>query len=463
MVTVQTEQNTEAWRILLFAPNGSELLVLRRPSGFCLPVLHIPEQERIAAGLNAQAQRLWNVETVCVVPFSIPHTDRTSGDARYQIMEVLRSDDLSRIAPKTVNAATLSEDAFSDVRDYLAVRRAMKLDAAHSSRDSQGPFSEFEAFQKISTWVEQQLQPLGRRWDGTIRQLHASDAFALIRFQTHGGAAWFKATGEPNRREFPITQTLSTLFPRHAAKIIAVHGDWNAWLSDEIQGANLDRARDLSSWCSAAKSLAELQLASVGHTSSILACGAHDSRIASLLCQVPPFFAAIESLMEAQVKITPRRLTAQEIRVTELQLTEALREMEAAAIPDALNHFDLNPGNAIVYRGECRFLDWAEAAIGNPFFSFEYLRQHFARALGDGADEQMEFHKTYVNVWRTFLSHRAVERALELVPLIAPFAFAATLPWNDALRNAKSERAGFLRSLARRMHREAEQLTRRVA
>lgn len=463
MVTDQTAQNTEAWRVLLFAPNGSELLVLRRPSGLCLPVLHIPPQERIAANLNAEAQRFWNVETVCVAPFDIPHPDGISGHARYHVMEVRKPEELRRIAPNVTEVEALKENAFADVRDYLAVRRAMKLDAAHSSNESHGPFSEFEAFQKISAWIEQQLEPLGRRWDGSFRQLHASDSFALIRFGTNDSAVWFKATGEPNLRELSITQTLSALFPRHMAKIIAVRSDWNAWLSDEIQGASLDSSNDLGSWCCAAKSLAEFQVASIGDTSRILACGAHDSRIASLLSLVLSFFAAIEKFMEAQIKPAPRRLNGQEIRATELRLTEALYELEATAIPDALNHFDLNPGNVIVCGRECKFLDWAEAAIGNPFFSFEYLRQHFVRAFGDGADATAEFRQSYVNVWRTVLSHSAVERTCEVMPLIAPFAFAATLPWNNALGDAKSESAGFLRSLARRMHREAEQLILRAA
>lgn len=462
MATVQTDQNTGAWRILLFASNGSELLVLRRPSGICLPVLRIPPQERVAASLNAEAKRVWNLETVCVGPFDIPRPDPVSGHVRYHVLEVRKPEELRRIAPKTVNVAELRESGFADARDYLAVRRAMKLDD-DASQDSQGPFSEFEAFQKISSWVEQQLNALGRRWDGHFRQLHASNAFALIRFETNRGAVWFKATGEPNRRELAITQTLVALFHRHLPKLIAVHGDWNAWLSDEVEGIDLDSTRDLATWCSAAESLAELQVASIEHTSPILACGAHDSRIATLLTLIAPFFVEIEKLMEAQTKTTPPRLSAKEIRVLQSHLTEALSELEAAAMPDTLNHFDLNPGNAIVCRGECRFLDWAEAAIGNPFLSFEYLRRHFARALGDEVDAALEFRKSYVNAWRAILPPSAIERALELVPLIAPFAFATTLPWNDARRNVEPEFAGFLRSLARRIRRESEHLTRCAA
>ena len=158
MVTVPSEQNPTAWRILLFASSGSELLVLKRPSGFCLPVLHIPPQERIAASLNAEAQRLWNAETVCVTPFDIPHPDRISGHTRYHVMEVTKPQQLRRIAPQAMDVASLTQNTFADVRDYLAVRRAMKLDAPDPVQDSQGPFSDFEAFKEIRAWVEQQLR-----------------------------------------------------------------------------------------------------------------------------------------------------------------------------------------------------------------------------------------------------------------------------------------------------------------
>src|SRR6267154_1455677 len=143
---------------------------------------------------------LWNVETVCVAPLDIPHPDRTSGHARYHVMEVCKPEELRRIAPNVMDVEALNESAFADARDYVAVRRTMQLDAPHSSLASQGPFSDCGAFQTISAWVEQQLEPLGRRWDGTLRQLHASDSFALIRFGTQKSAVWFKATGEPNRR-----------------------------------------------------------------------------------------------------------------------------------------------------------------------------------------------------------------------------------------------------------------------
>src|SRR5215468_3951912 len=155
MNTIPKEHDTDAWQILLFARNGAELLVLKRPKGLCLPVLHIPRHERIAASLNAEAERTWNLKTVCVAPFSVPHPDQTSGALHYHIMEVRRPEELIRIAPKVMNLTALKADAFTDRRDYLAVRRAMKLDTADSLRTPDGPFGRCGAFEEISTWVQQ--------------------------------------------------------------------------------------------------------------------------------------------------------------------------------------------------------------------------------------------------------------------------------------------------------------------
>lgn len=458
MANPQTNLEIDAWRILLFARNGAELLILKQPLGFCLPVLRIPRHERLAASLNAEVRRCWNLDSVCVAPFRIGHPDRTVGETPYYVMEVPKPEELRRIAPKAMDVATLKAHAFSDVRDYLAIRRAMRVDG--SSRNSEGPFSAFESFQKISGWVQEQLEPLGRKWVGSFEQWHATESFALIRFQTTNGAVWFKATGEPNRMELAITRHLAALFPAWMPEIVAVRHDWNGWLSDEVRGTNLEASGDLNVWCCASEALAELQVASVGHASSILDHGAHDSRAAKLLSQVRPFFEEIEMLMERQTKTTPRPLCSSEVHALRLRITEALEQIESAAIPDALNHFDLNPANAIV-GSECRFLDWAEAAVGNPFLSFEYLRQHFLRTCRAEPEAVMELRESYLKVWRRLLSRPVIDLVVELMPLVAPFAFAATtLPWSCSCRKSNSEFAGFLRSLARRMHREAGQLSR---
>jgi hypothetical protein len=252
---------------------------------------------------------------------------------------------------------------------------------------------------------------------------------------------------------------LADRLPRHIPVLLARHSEWNAWLAVEAKGQDLNSCSDRDAWCRAADSLAELQIASIESAPEIVAAGARDIRIESLLALADPFFARLEDLMERQTKPNPRRLTSVEIKLTRQKVIEALVEMKTVGIPETINHLDLNPGNIFIAPAKCTFLDWAEAAVGNPFFSVEYLRQHFVRAFQGQEAAETAFLASYLDRWRSSLPAKTVETALRLAPLTALFAYAASsLPWHLSL-SARPELAGFIRSLTRRMHRESEELS----
>jgi len=140
------------------------------------------------------------------------------------------------------------------------------------------------------------------------------------------------------------------------------------------------------------------------------------------------------------------------------QVVEALFRLHDARIPDALNHLDLNPGNVIISPSKCIFLDWAEGAVGNPFFSMEYLRQHFLQAFPGQQEAELHFRKSYLNHWNS-VADKTSEDLFRFARLVAAFAFAVSaLPWDDPKMGQRQEFAGLLRSLVRRMHRESEQI-----
>ena len=123
-----------------------------------------------------------------------------------------------------------------------------------------------------------------------------------------------------------------------------------------------------------------------------------------------------------------------------------------------LGHLDLNPGNIIIAANQCIFLDWAEAYVGNPLFSLEYLLQHARRAFGEASDVRTKMIAAYCAEWHVVASPTAVTAALAFAPLLAVFAYAAgTDTWRQP-QELEEPTAGYLRSLARRMHREAKQL-----
>ena len=116
---------------------------------------------------------------------------------------------------------------------------------------------------ELRHWTAHVIRPLGLELTGPLRQYNASPSFSLIRFETNGPAVWFKAVGEPNLREFPITLKLAELFPRFMPEVLGTKPEWNGWLSREVDGQNLGETKDIALWEQAATDLARLQIQSI--------------------------------------------------------------------------------------------------------------------------------------------------------------------------------------------------------
>jgi hypothetical protein len=234
-------------------------------------------------------------------------------------------------------------------------------------------------------------------------------------------------------REYPITLKLAELFPRFIPEILATKPEWNAWLSHEADGTNLGETRDLRLWEQAATDLARLQIESISKSDSILNSGAHDLRADNLLTSIDPFFDIVARLMEEQPQVPPATLSREELSLLKLRIKDSLTLLEDLRVPNTLGHLDLNPWNLVVSTDGCVFLDWAEAYVGPPFFSFEYLLQHFRRDMDANTTLESRFVNAYVGPWRQLLSDDLTSEALALARLAAVFAYAAgTGAWEAA-------------------------------
>jgi Ser/Thr protein kinase RdoA (MazF antagonist) len=169
-------------------------------------------------------------------------------------------------------------------------------------------------------------------------------------------------------------------------------------------------------------------------------------------------------LMEKQTKVSPPVLSRSELILLGEQIEEALSLSTDLRIPDALGHLDLNPGNVIVSEGHSAFLDWAEAYVGNPLFSFQYLVEHCRRMAGVNAIAESGMTSAYTEEWLSLVSPENLASALAFAPMLAVFAYATVNEtWSDEARLRDPKLAGYLRSLTRRMHREANRLRDRSA
>jgi hypothetical protein len=357
----------------------------------------------------------------------------------------------------------LTPDSLIEPHDYAAIEEVTKLCKGEIEGASAGPFARLGWFGELCDWIESVIEPMGFHLTGEFQQLNASASFSLIRLSTDGPALWFKAVGEPNLREFGITSVLAQLFPAYLPPLVATRRNWNGWLSKEVEGKLLSEVQEQAPWEQAAAALASLQIASVDQGSQILGSAAHDLGSVRLSELIQPFLSVAAQLMERQTKVPPDVLGREELLALEDCLQSAVHANEATGIPETLGHLDLNPGNIIVSENRCAFLDWAEAYIGNPLFSLEYLLQHARRAFGEDSDVRTKMIAAYCAEWADVVPAVAIADALVFAPLLAAFAYAAgTDTWRQPQRLGEPT-AGYLRSLARRMHREAKELANRRA
>lgn len=450
-ITQQSERDT--YRVIVLAQNGTELLLTRADTRFFLPSVEIPRWQRIAENLTAATKSKWGCETICLFAPDADSTSHFTG-VHYQVLECWNRAETHDAPVEWVPVSSLLEKSFQDSADYLAVQQSITECNAHA-RGTGGPFAQLGWFRELQTWAGEAIRPLGLQLKGPFCQFNASPSFNLIRFETDGPAIWFKAVGEPNLREFPITVALAQLLPKYVPAILGTRPEWNGWLAPEIEGVNLGESRKIALWQSAAAALAELQIESVGKTRQLFDSGARDLRAVTLSRLVHPFLDYIGEAMKQQVKVPPPVLAQQELESLAENIMEALSLLEQLGIPDALGHLDLNPGNIVVSPPECVFLDWAEAYVGHPFFSFHYLLEHFRRSLAVDVGLEAELTASYAEHWRALVSPNYVLEALSLASILSVFTYAAgNDAWTDQQRQGDPKVAGYLRSLTRRMNHE---------
>jgi hypothetical protein len=463
-LAVAEHDEGEMYRVIVLSRSGTEVLVVSDGDRYLLPEVFIPRWQRAAEKLTIAVEDEWGEKVICLFTPDCAASERPGNGAHYQIAEHWVTTGTSKSSTCWLPISDLSSDLFADQSDYSALKSSVSEICGEMCQRSARPFASLGWFKELLEWIEGVIEPRGFHLNGNFRQFNASPTFSLVRFETNGPALWFKAVGEPNQREFSITPTLAKLFPDYLPPILADRADWNGWLTEEVEGINLGETRESALWKTAASALAELQVRSIRCTDQTLATGAHDLRVASLSRLVQPLMETMAWLMDRQTKIPPPILSRGELALLEKRIQEALEVLDDLGIPDTLGHLDLNPGNIVVSADHCAFLDWAEAYVGNPFFSMQYLVEHMRRVFGTDSTVEATLVESYCAPWKQVISSPAIDEALSLAPLLAVVSYAAVASfWQDGERLQDPATAGYLRSLARRMHREANLLADRSA
>ena len=442
--------------ILLRLPRGRdpEVLLGREGARHTLPEVRVACFERLTEQLTAALQETFSIDAVSISSLQAQPAGPRPEQIPYEIMEARGTFKGAPNGERWVSVSSLAEDGFLDPNDFQAVREALS-ESVHAG--SRGPFTHLGWFDELEHWVEEQIRPRGLALSGRFRQLNACPTFSLIRFETTGPAVWFKAVGHPNEREYALTLGLACSFSKFLPQVIARRPESNGWLSLEAEGPLLDESPAFRSWEMAARDLARLEIDSLDRCVDLLGLGARDLSRSALAELVEPFLEVMGVVMECQPKTPPPRLSRDELHILSARVQDALSLLEKTGIPKTLGHLDLNPGNIVCSPEGSVFLDWAEGFVGHPFLSFEYLRQHFRRTFGLNRSEEAELTACFTAPWRSFASEDQIRLALRVIPLVAVFACAVgDQAWKDPRRLEEPRTAAYLRSLTRRMEREAD-------
>ena len=426
MTTPSTDKRLDAWRLLILRRNSDEIMLRTEGARFTLPQMTIPAGERIAANINQAVERELGLSVVSLYEIFSELPGRR-GRVFYHAAVLARPCERVPVSTYWSSVRSLSADLFALPDDFAAIAALRsRLDAGKKGGTAE-PFLPPHWFVEVSAWIKRSLDPHALRLRGPFEQFNASSTFSLIRFETDGRAVWFKAVGEPNTREFLVTLTLARACPEYLPRILAENGDWNAWLAAEASGPCLSSSRDTELWEKTAASLAHLQLLTLPRLAELSSSGARDLRAVRLVSRVAPFFDFLAELARKSDLEAGEAVADLHWRELTRGVEEALRDLDRLALPDTVGHMDLHPQNIFCSEQNSVFLDWAEAFVGCPFFSFEYLLQHFRRSFPSDESHLARLRLAYLRRWRYLLSESDLQRALTLVPLVALFAYASTL------------------------------------
>jgi len=440
------------YRLIITRRSASEVLLVPSGTRWTLPRVEIRPFRRLAAELTSEASRAWSVDAYCLLAGSVLSRGPAPG-AHHAVLEAARQNDQAPGGSYWVARTTAGKRC--DLEENQMVTRALAELDCYVNGEKVGPFAKPGWLRDLFGWTAGQLAPLGLRLTGSFRQYNASPAFALLRLDAVERRVWFKATGEPNAHELPTTVELARLLTRYAPRVLAVHPDWNGWLAEEAEGVSLDESRDFSDWERAASDLAEFQIAAIGQHPRLLAAGLKDLRCAALVGRMEAFLTHMAELMAAQDAPTPAPLAPTELVTLGEALQDSCAVLDSCGLPDTIGQVDFNPGNIVVSRNGCTFLDWAEGCVANPLLTFEYLRQHLGRSGVGAAASGQRLLASYLRPWGRLYPLAHLRRAAAFAPPVAVLAYAvAHDTWRCREQTRNPEIAGLYRSLTRRMFRE---------
>lgn len=440
-----------------------QVLLNRWGASVSLPTVEISRFTRLAHSVTDAARDKYGIDLFLIL------SDRVEGeDGSRALAAICRFQNDSLDAPSSHSWLT-SDEARTQLgpNDREALLKGLHEFESYDSGEKASSFGRYRALDELREWYMPQLSTLGLR-EVSIKQWNGDPWFALFRIAVEPmgeatpetpEALWFKAVGEPNVREFAITQLLTAQCPSWFSKIVATKPEVNGWLAEEVNGHELDAEPDGRPWALTARILAKVQTVFANCEDKLLDLGCADWRIPKILDSIDPFFESMIEVVARQPHSPPAMLSKAELRDMAQGCHDLCCQVEDVDIPYSIAHGDFSPHNVIIKNGWPILIDWAEAYVTFPFISWEYFWNRTIKDHPGHAEWRERMHRNYAyRSWTSLLGRSRVEAGLRLSPAMAVLVHALQGQANPANQDSNPLLDKVNRSLLRRLQRELELL-----
>lgn len=441
---------------MLVSPYTSRVFAEDRGDELGFPLISVPRWTRAALGLQAAIKDRFAIDVVIVDILE-------DSPGREKIAMAVTLDQSSGSDLSCMNRwVPLAEVATGELQysEYRCIEGLACLGIT-----GRGPLSGIGWFDDVVEWVGQKTNLAASHLRHSFEQYNVSPVSALIHFHAKDrNGYWFKADKESARGEFQITTTLSMLFPEHLPRLVAMRGEWGAWLTEDA-GEPLDQRASISRRRAEeiVRSLAELQMKSVPHVDAISRSGCVDQRLSKISDGVRSLSPYLREAIDASGLIDPSSVNEERLREIIDRVDDACSVIDSVGAPDVLIHNHLNLGNILLGEHGCVFIDWASSGIGNPLVGFGQLCPQLAAQRTTGL-RKPQLVKSYMKRWGSILDPHRLLQAFDFVPLVALASHLyARRDWVLTERRQRVEIQRSLISLIEEMDRAARELETRQA
>lgn len=250
-------------------------------------------------------------------------------------------------------------------------------------------------------------------------QLRAWQRSALLKATPNfGDSIYFKAVPRVFAHELPLTAWLSEQFPDYFPVVLAVEPDRGWMLLMDHGRRSLETVQDIGMWEMALRVLGRLQVRLSEDHLDLYALGVPSQSLEEIADYLDTLLADEVGLrVGGQLDDDAiAQLHDQAPRIKAL-----CAELAACGIPHSLEHGDFYPGQVLVQGDRVVFIDWSDASIAHPFFSYASLENFVVNEMPHfSEDTRARLQAAYLGPWRDYADDATLHRAITLArPLAA--------------------------------------------